>query len=400
MRTWGSGFLGAVGERYPYVDKSYNTYTEFLTIPTYERNFEIEKWKSRDDQKADSRLTSVLGSARRRVGPSVMRRRPMTTTTLIALIASLLATTHPGANATAAVRGGGIATHPSHDPAFFDGPADPEAEARISQPGEFKVVLPRLSSLPEPPWMEQISWEPRAFVYHNFLTPEECDHLIALATNAWPDGMKQATVVDPKTGATYPSAQRTSSGHFLLRDQDPIVTRIEERISAFAMIPADHGEGMQILRYRRGQLYEPHYDYFTDKKNLRWYGQRVATVLMYLSDVEAGGETVFPKHGAWIEPDDADVRGRSSSQSASQCARGKLHVRPRRGDALLFHNVHLNGHEDPTSLHGGCAVLGGTKWTATKWMRAVSLFLVIFGYFWLFLVIFGYFWLCSYGQLD
>ena len=64
--------------------------------------------------------------------------------------------------------------------------------------------------------------------------------------------MKQATVVDPKTGATYPSAQRTSSGHFLLRDQDPIVTRIEERISAFAMIPADHGEGMQILRYRRG----------------------------------------------------------------------------------------------------------------------------------------------------
>ena len=320
----------------------------------------------------------------------------MTTTTLIALIASLLATTHPGANATAAVRGGGIATHPSHDPAFFDGPADPEAEARISQPGEFKVVLPRLSSLPEPPWMEQISWEPRAFVYHNFLTPEECDHLIALATNAGPDGMKQATVVDPKTGATYPSAQRTSSGHFLLRDQDPIVTRIEERISAFAMIPADHGEGMQILRYRRGQLYEPHYDYFTDKKNLRWYGQRVATVLMYLSDVKAGGETVFPKHGAWIEPDEMDVRGRSNSQSASQCARGKLHVRPRRGDALLFHNVHLNGHEDPTSLHGGCAVLGGTKWTATKWMRAVSLFLVIFGYFlvifwfWLF---FGYFWL-------
>ena len=47
---------------------------------------------------------------------------------------------------------------------------------------------------------------------------------------------------------------------------------------------------------------------------------------------------------------------------------------PGRGDALLFHNVHLNGHEDPTSLHGGCAVLGGTKWTATKWMRAVSLF--------------------------
>jgi hypothetical protein len=31
--------------------------------------------------------------------------------------------------------------------------------------------------------------------------------------------------------------------------QDPTVTGIEERIAAFSMIPADHGEGMQILHY-------------------------------------------------------------------------------------------------------------------------------------------------------
>lgn len=51
---------------------------------------------------------------------------------------------------------------------------------------------------------------------------------------------------------------------------------------------------MQILHYEHGQKYEPHYDYFHDKANLELGGHRVATVLMYLSDVAKGGETVFP----------------------------------------------------------------------------------------------------------
>lgn len=49
-----------------------------------------------------------------------------------------------------------------------------------------------------------------------------------------------------------------------------------------------------MLRYEHGQKYDPHYDYFTDKVNIARGGHRLATVLMYLSDVEKGGETVFP----------------------------------------------------------------------------------------------------------
>ena len=52
---------------------------------------------------------------------------------------------------------------------------------------------------------------------------------------------------------------------------------------------------MQILHYEHGQKYEPHYDFFHDKANRDWGGHRVATVLMYLSNVENGGETVFPR---------------------------------------------------------------------------------------------------------
>lgn len=51
---------------------------------------------------------------------------------------------------------------------------------------------------------------------------------------------------------------------------------------------------MQILHYEHGQKYEPHYDFFHDKANLELGGHRVATVLMYLSEVAKGGETVFP----------------------------------------------------------------------------------------------------------
>lgn len=58
--------------------------------------------------------------------------------------------------------------------------------------------------------------------------------------------------------------------------------------------PSENGEDIQVLRYEHGQKYDPHYDYFADKVNIARGGHRVATVLMYLTDVENGGETVFP----------------------------------------------------------------------------------------------------------
>ncbi len=42
----------------------------------------------------------------------------------------------------------------------------------------------------------------------------------------------------------------------------------------------------------------------------------------------------------------------------------------RAGDALLFYNLHADGSLDPHAMHAGCPVLGGVKWTATKWLHA------------------------------
>jgi prolyl 4-hydroxylase len=82
-------------------------------------------------------------------------------------------------------------------------------------------------------WVEIISWEPRASVYHNFLTKEECKYLIELAK----PHMEKSTVVDEKTGKSTDSRVRTSSGTFLARGRDKTIREIEKRISDFTFIP-------------------------------------------------------------------------------------------------------------------------------------------------------------------
>ncbi|KAA0044633.1 prolyl 4-hydroxylase 1 isoform X7 [Cucumis melo var. makuwa] len=93
--------------------------------------------------------------------------------------------------------------------------------------------------------------------------------------------------------------------------------------------------------------------------NLKRGGQRIATMLMYLSENIEGGETYFPKAGS------------------GECSCGGktvpgLSVKPAKGDAILFWSMGLDGQSDPNSIHGGCEVLSGEKWSATKWMRQKS----------------------------
>ncbi|KAK2446553.1 putative prolyl 4-hydroxylase [Trifolium repens] len=207
-------------------------------------------------------------------------------------------------------------------------------------------------------WTEILSWEPRAIVYHNFLSKEECEYMINLAKPF----MAKSSVVDSKTGKSTESRVRTSSGMFLKRGKDKTIQNIERRIADFTFIPVENGEGLQVLHYGVGEKYEPHYDYFLDAFNTKNGGQRVATVLMYLSDVEEGGETVFPA-----------AKANFSSvpwwNDLSECARKGLSVKPKMGDALLFWSMRPDATLDASSLHGGCPVIRGNKWSSTKWLH-------------------------------
>ncbi|CAN6234623.1 unnamed protein product [Urochloa humidicola] len=176
---------------------------------------------------------------------------------------------------------------------------------------------------------EVISWTPRIIVFHNFLSSEECDYLMAIARPR----LQISTVVDVATGKA-----------------------IEKRISVFSQIPKENGELIQVLRYEASQYYRPHHDYFSDTFNLKRGGQRVATMLMYLTDGVEGGETHFPQ------------AGEGQCSCGGNIVRG-LCVKPNKGDAVLFWSMGLDGNTDPNSIHSGCPVLKGEKWSATKWMR-------------------------------
>lgn len=185
---------------------------------------------------------------------------------------------------------------------------------------------------------------PDLAVFENLLHPEECDELVAMSR----DKLKHSTAVDKKTGKAEVIAERTSYGAFFNRGENPLVQRLEERLARLMNWPIENGEGLQILRYLPGGEYRPHFDYFPPADqgsagHLSQAGQRVATLIMYLNDVEAGGSTGFPDVG--------------------------LTVTPRKGNAVYFAYTGPAGEVDPMSLHSGDPVEAGEKWIATKWLR-------------------------------
>eukprot|EP00884_Botryococcus_braunii_P010482 jgi/Botrbrau1/19435/Bobra.0338s0058.2 len=213
----------------------------------------------------------------------------------------------------------------------------------------------------------EVSWKPRAFLFKKFLTWDECDYLVRKARPL----MVKSEVVDPDTGNSIDSKDRTSTGTFFSRREDEVISRIEKRLSLATHLPEDHMEGLQILHYQHGQKYLPHHDYFYDKYNTgpEKGGQRMATVLMYLTEAEEGGETVFPEAETKVD-----------GEGWSECARKGLAVKTRKGDALLFYSMTPDGEVDPRSLHGSCPTTKGDKWSATKWIHVGKLlsFLLLF----------------------
>ncbi|KAK9107853.1 hypothetical protein Syun_023864 [Stephania yunnanensis] len=210
----------------------------------------------------------------------------------------------------------------------------------------------------DPTRVTQLSWQPRAFLYKGFLSDEECDHLVELARGK----LEESMVADNDSGKSIKSEVRTSSGMFLSKAQDEIVSRVESRIAAWTFLPEENGEAIQILHYENGQKYEPHFDYFHDKANIEIGGHRIATVLMYLSQVGKGGETIFPD----AEAKESQVK---DDDSWSDCAKKGYAVKAKKGDALLFFSLHPDATTDPSSLHGSCPVIEGEKWSATKWIH-------------------------------
>ena len=183
---------------------------------------------------------------------------------------------------------------------------------------------------------------PRVLVLGGFLSDQECDAIIALAGPR----MARSETVDNLTGGSEVNVARTSRGMFFERGETGVIDRVERRIAAMLSWPVQNGEGLQVLHYKPGAEYKPHYDYFDpvhpgSATILKRGGQRVGTLLMYLNTPKKGGGTTFPDVG--------------------------LEVAPIKGNACFF--SYDRAHVATKSLHGGAPVIEGEKWVATKWLR-------------------------------
>ncbi len=183
---------------------------------------------------------------------------------------------------------------------------------------------------------------PRVVLFGSFMSDEECDALMDLARPR----LARSETVDHQSGGSEVNAARTSDGMFFARGEEPLIQRIEQRIATLLQWPVERGEGLQILRYRPGAQYRPHFDYFDPVQPgsaavLKRGGQRVGTLIMYLHVPKNGGGTLFPDVG--------------------------LEVMPVKGNALFF--SYDRPHESTGTLHGGSPVTDGEKWVATKWLR-------------------------------
>lgn len=107
-------------------------------------------------------------------------------------------------------------------------------------------------------WVEPISWTPRAFLHHGFLSLEECEHIKELARPR----LERSQVVDVATGASRTDDVRTSSGMFLDMAETPTVAAVEARVAAWAGVPVSHQEQLQVLQYGLKQQYSDHWDFF------------------------------------------------------------------------------------------------------------------------------------------
>ena len=244
--------------------------------------------------------------------------------------------------------------------------------------------------------LEELNDQPFVVIFHGFFNDEETDYIKDQVSNKMrrssmgsssvtkkaPDNVrtsKQSWVEDKffrfpvtedykgadRNGSFFLAEDMTSEGvpHYVgeasqkyMRIFLPKLFKITQRIGRATRTTLNYpfsAESYQVANYGLGGQYATHFDpvnFWRLPQNIKpeshfYYkskGDRLATFMGYLSDVELGGGTVFPLLG--------------------------LRSQAVRGDAIFWLNLHSDGSTDPLTLHGGCPVLVGSKWITNKWI--------------------------------
>jgi len=147
------------------------------------------------------------------------------------------------------------------------------------------------------------------------------------------------------TSTTLDDLDEMGTFQFVKRSADLFNPMEEKRNPAKQ---AMYFEAPTVIRYEAGQVLQPHFDAnrSAETEDANRGGQTLATLILYLNDVEKGGLTRF---GLIKTSDDT-----------------KLTVEPKAGDALLFFPADEEGSFDDRLEHEGCPAVD-EKWIARIW---------------------------------
>jgi prolyl 4-hydroxylase len=188
----------------------------------------------------------------------------------------------------------------------------------------------------EYPGIERIQDGPPIYLVHDFLSDHEADFLINVAESC----LSRSLV-----GGDKETAGRTSESCYF---EQYHLSGLMEKVTSLTGKPLEHCEYPQVAKYVAGEQYGQHFDGFsnlggpTGRKELTLGGNRLVTVLIYLNNVDWGGET----HFIWTD----------------------LRIRPTKGTALVFFPSTADGEFDVQTMHAALPAVD-TKYVSQIWVR-------------------------------
>jgi prolyl 4-hydroxylase len=178
-------------------------------------------------------------------------------------------------------------------------------------------------------------------IVENFCTAEEATYLIKHAHDKLRDS--RITINNQQILDDYRTSQTAMV--FDPYNKDPKVLPLLYRAGMLLGLPFNNVETVYVTRYREGEYYKAHEDFYPG-----FDGDRLYTVLIYLNDLEEeqGGGTIFDKLN--------------------------IGVKPKLGRAVIWTNTNPDGSHHPETRHEALPVKNGAeKWVIQLWFRSYSM---------------------------
>ena len=187
--------------------------------------------------------------------------------------------------------------------------------------------------------------DPYIIVIHNFMSDAEIRALLNAAGDKYI--RSQVGIVGRVSDC------RTSTSATLASKDTSVLAQPHIRVAKLTGVDKKHHEEFDIVKYEKGQHFEPHYDWYNDSDadsahEMKIGGQRCITILVCLEEPKLGGATNFP----YIP----------------------LAIQPVKGDAVLWINTNKEGKGEIMTLHEGQEVKEGTKIVMNSWIRTKEQF--------------------------